>query len=100
MRQSRTSGSVGAVGGQPPTATRAGSSLKLAEHVFGVLLVDAQSGAPVTLDYGLSTVRTADGGGLLQTVTIPFGGKQAPAMVRAYLMVDTYPAAVATLAIK
>jgi outer membrane protein assembly factor BamB len=82
------------------TATLTGSSLKLADHVYGVAIVDATTGAPVTLDYGLSTVRKADGGGILQSVTIPFGSATVPQGVRAYLMLDTYPAASATLTLQ
>jgi hypothetical protein len=51
----------------------------------------------VSLDYGLDTQRTADAGGHLQTVTVPFGGKTVPAKLRTYLMIDT--SAVATGAV-
>jgi outer membrane protein assembly factor BamB len=81
------------------TATVGGSSLKLAEHACAVLLIDASTGQPVTLDYGLTTTRSADGGGNLATVSIPITGKTVPPMVRAYLMIDTTPAASTTLTI-
>lgn len=79
------------------TATLAGSSLKLAEHVTTVLVVDAATGDPVTLSYGLETTRTAGPSGELASVRVPLGQKKLPKSVRAYLMVDTYPAARATL---
>jgi hypothetical protein len=65
-----------------------------------VLLVDAATGLPVTLDYGLSTTRTAAADGTAQTVTIPFGTATVPHSLRAYLMVDAYPAATGTLTLK
>lgn len=81
------------------TATLTGSTLPLADHVAAVLLVDAATGKPVTLDYGLSTARTADAAGALATVSVPIAGKTLPPMARAYLMIDTWPAATATIAV-
>ena len=79
------------------SATVSGGTLKLADHVAAILLVDAATGAPVTLDYGLDTKRTSSSDGTLSGVSIPRGQKPLPASVRAYLMIDTYPAAMATL---
>ncbi len=79
------------------SATVTGSSVVLADHVAAVLLVDTQSGAPVSLDYGLVTTRTAAPDGTLSSVSVDCTGKTLPAQVRAYLMIDTYPAAVTTL---
>jgi outer membrane protein assembly factor BamB len=81
------------------TATITGGSLKTADHVAGILLVDAATGKPVTLDYGLTTQRSSDASGLLTSVSIPIAGKTVPPMVRAYLMVDVFPAANATLSV-
>jgi hypothetical protein len=81
------------------TATLTGSSLKLAEHVVSLLLVDAVSGAPVSLDYGTTSTRTADANGLLTAATLPITGKTVPSSVRAYLMIDTTAVAVKTLTI-
>jgi hypothetical protein len=67
------------------------------DHVYGLLLVDAATGLPVTLDYGLATTRTGTTGQPLSSVSVDFGGRTIPKQVRAYLMVDTYPAAMATL---
>ncbi len=79
------------------TATVTGGSLEVAKHLTTVLLVDATTGEPVTLDYGPDTKRTAGASGELTSVTVPLGGRSLPATVRAYLVVDTYPAARATL---
>jgi len=66
-------------------------------HAFGILLVDAASGRPISLDYGLVTRKTANPDGSVASVTLDLAGATLPASVRAYLMVDTYPAARATL---
>jgi outer membrane protein assembly factor BamB len=81
------------------TATLTGSTLALADHASAVLLIDASTGQPVTLDYGLTTQRSADGSGNLSTVSIPITGKTVPPTVRAYLMIDTTAAAMSTLTI-
>jgi outer membrane protein assembly factor BamB len=74
------------------TATVAGSSVKLAEHLAAVLVLDG-SGQPVTLDYGTGTARTANGDGTLATVSVPTKGVSLPAQMQAVLMVDMTPAA-------
>jgi hypothetical protein len=81
------------------TATIAGGALRASEHLAGILLVDAVTGKPVTLGYGLETKRTADPSGVLTSVTIPLAGHAVPKSVRAYLMIDSAAAAKATLAI-
>lgn len=89
--------------GKQVRATVAGSALLLAEHSVAILLVDPATGKPVTLDYGPATTRTADAQGHPASVTLPLlaMGQAAtvPASVRAYLMVDAYPAARATLSL-
>lgn len=80
-------------------ATIIGGSLKLSDHVAAILVVDAATGDPVTFDYGLATTRTTAADGTLTGVSLPRGGKALPASVRAYLMIDTYPAASATVAV-
>ncbi|MFO0740115.1 MAG: PQQ-binding-like beta-propeller repeat protein [Labilithrix sp.] len=76
-----------------------GSSLKLSEHSVGVLLVDATTNRPLSLKYGLAatTMRTAGPNGELTSVVVSFPESLRPAKMRAYLMIDTYPAAVQTL---
>jgi outer membrane protein assembly factor BamB len=79
------------------TATLTGSSVRLADHVAALLLVDAASGAAVSLDYGLVTRRTADAAGRLASVTLPLGDRPVPSTVEAYLMIDLLPVASARL---
>jgi hypothetical protein len=81
------------------TASLTGSGLSLAAHSFAVLLVDATTGRPVSLDYGLDTTRDSDNAGNVTAVTLTFERAAVPTQVRAYLMVDTYPAAVDTLSL-
>jgi hypothetical protein len=81
------------------TATLTGSALQLSQHLASILLVDPATGAPVTLGYGLDTVRTAAADGTLAQVKIPYNGKTHPANARAYLMLDTGAVANATLAL-
>ncbi len=81
------------------TATLTGTTLRADEHAVSLLLLDAATGKPVAVDYGFVTTRQTDTGGLIQSVSVPLAGVTVPASVRAYLMVDTYPAFRATLAI-
>jgi outer membrane protein assembly factor BamB len=75
------------------TATLTGTSLRAADHAYTVLLIDTATGAPLLLDYGGKSKVVADAGGLVSTVSIGFGTVVPPAAMRAYLLVDTYPAA-------
>jgi hypothetical protein len=79
------------------TATLTGSTLRPDEHSVSILLIDDATGVPVPLDYGFATARTTSPSGVVETVAIPFGTVTPPATVRAYLMVDAYPAARDTL---
>jgi outer membrane protein assembly factor BamB len=81
------------------TATVTGSSLRLADHTFTVLLVDSTTGHPVSLQYGTVTTRTADGTGKIATVAISYSRSQVPSAVRAYLMVDGYPTSMQSVTI-
>jgi outer membrane protein assembly factor BamB len=85
--------------GDHVTATLSGSTLQAAGHTLGLLLVDAGTGAPVSLDYGKSLARTANPDGSVASVTLSFKREAVPDRVRAWLMVDTWPAARAELAI-
>jgi hypothetical protein len=82
------------------TATVTGSTLPVSAHSYSVLLVDATGaqGHAVPAGYGLTTTVTADASGNLASVALPLMNVSVPAMVRMYLLVDAYPAAVATLA--
>jgi outer membrane protein assembly factor BamB len=79
------------------TATLTGTTLRADTQSVALLLVDAATGKPVPLDYGFATARTTGSTGLIETVTVPFGTTPPPSTARAYLMVDAYPAAIATV---
>ena len=82
------------------TATVAGGALRADQHALGILVVDAATGKPVSLDYGLVTAHQTDAGGAVRSVTLGVDRASLPASVRAYLMVDTTPAARATLTVR
>jgi outer membrane protein assembly factor BamB len=75
--------------GDAVRAKLAGSRVRAADHVVSVLLVDAATGKPVTLDYGVTTQRETDAEGNVVSVVVPLGGRPMPAKVRAHLLVDT-----------
>ncbi|MBK9180530.1 MAG: PQQ-binding-like beta-propeller repeat protein [Acidimicrobiales bacterium] len=81
------------------TATLAGSSLPAAEHNLGVLLVDTATGTPLPLAYADATTVSAGADGTVTSVAVALPDGQAPTAVRAYLMVDTLPAARAELTV-
>jgi outer membrane protein assembly factor BamB len=81
------------------SATLAGSSLRADAHSVAIVLIDAATGRPVSLDYGFTTARTTAPDGTVSGVRLPFGGRAMPPSVRAYLMVDAYPASRADVAI-
>lgn len=56
------------------------------------LLVDTQTGSPVSLNYGPRLVREPDEQGRVATVRLPFLRTKVPDEVRAYVMVGAYPA--------
>jgi outer membrane protein assembly factor BamB len=75
------------------TATLTGSTLKLAEHVVSLAVVDAATGAPVPLDYAFSTTATANPDGTLATVSVATTGVTLPAAMRVHVMIDTFSVA-------
>ncbi len=75
------------------TATLTGATVKPDEHLAALLVVDAATGRPVTLGYGLDTRRTTTPSGALATVSVPTTGHTLPAQMRVYLMIDTASAA-------
>jgi hypothetical protein len=76
-----------------------GARYRAADHIASVVLVDADSGRPVPIDYVKSTTVEADGAGNLRSarVAIP-AGTQLPEHLRAYVVTDAYPLAVRDLA--
>jgi len=98
--QSAPSG-VGTVGiarnANAVVATLTETTLLSEEHNFGVLILDADTGVPVGLNYTERTAHEPDTG-VVQRVTLDLTDvADVPTNLRAYLMVDAYPAAVATL---
>lgn len=79
------------------TATLTGSTLKTSEHAIGLLLIDAATGKPLPLDYGIVTTRVTGGNGTVSSVSVPPDGYAGN--LRAYLMVDTYPAGRGTVTV-
>lgn len=79
------------------TATLTGATVKPDEHLAAILVVDAATGKPVTLGYGLDTTRTTTSNGALATVSVPTTGHTLPASMRVYLMIDAASAAKGTL---
>jgi hypothetical protein len=87
--------------GEPSFASGAGSvsvrlrggSLKKGEHVYGLLLVNEATGVPLPLYYTKMTEVLAGPDGTVTGVTVRFESGQFAGRVRAYYMVDTYPAA-------
>jgi outer membrane protein assembly factor BamB len=79
------------------TATINGGALRDAEHVFSVLLIDAGTGRPLPLYYTKRTEVTTNERGEVTSVTVRFDEGAASGELRAYYLVDTYPAAHAAL---
>jgi outer membrane protein assembly factor BamB len=78
-------------------ATLSDSTLQSEEHNFGILVLDAETGVPVGLNYTERTAHVPESGAV-QSVTLDLTDVAAlPASLRVYLMVDAYPAAVDTL---
>ena len=75
------------------TATISGGSLRKADHVFSLLLVDADSGRALPLYYTKRTEVRTDADGEVSSVSVSFDDLEVPGELRAYYLVDTYPAA-------
>ena len=78
-------------------ATLTGSRIHSADHVTSLLLVDAETGTPITLDYGVDTARTNDAAGNVTSLAVARKGRALPAKVRAHVIVDTTLAATLAL---
>lgn len=79
------------------TAELTGSELRPGRHNLGLLLIDARTGQPLPLGYSTATGHTVTSAGTLASVRVAFAPGEVRGAVRAYLMVDTYPAAVGAL---
>lgn len=94
---------AGPVGLVRPTASSAGRALvaltgsrlpSAAAHVAAILLCDATSGTPISLDYRSDTSLGTDGAGRIDRIdlTIP-AGTRLPPRVLAYVILDAMPIA-------
>ncbi|MEJ5361681.1 MAG: PQQ-binding-like beta-propeller repeat protein [Spirochaetota bacterium] len=75
------------------------SRLKKNEHVYSVMIVDAENGNPLPLYYTKRT-RVKDVNNIVQEISIEFDKGQVKGKVKAYCIVDTYPIAWQLLQIK
>ncbi|MBP7735619.1 MAG: PQQ-binding-like beta-propeller repeat protein [Spirochaetes bacterium] len=75
------------------SAKVSGGALKKGGHVFSLLLVDDATGKPLPLYYTKRTAVEASADGTVTKVTVSFDPGQVKGKVRAYYMVNTYPAA-------
>lgn len=78
-------------------ATLPDTALQSEEHNFGLLILDAQTGVPVGLNYTERTSHAPDTG-TVQTVVLDLTDvEDIPTQLRVYLMVDAYPAHVGSV---
>jgi hypothetical protein len=71
--------------------------LRLGHRLVSVLVTDAETGRPLTVDYPRLTTWETRGGAVRRVrVRIP-PGTDLPARVRAYVLADVFPLAVRTL---
>jgi len=80
-------------------ALDSGARFRAGSHLASLLLVDGESGRPVSLDYRTLTRPTTDAKGNVSEVrlTIP-AGTSLPSAIRAYVIADVFPLAVRDLA--
>ena len=79
------------------TAILSGSQLRSAEHNIGLLVIDPKSGRPLPLSYMAGMAAESAPDGTLSSATLRFAPGAVRGEARVYLMVDAYPAAVATV---
>lgn len=73
------------------------TGLKASDHVYSLLLLNADTLKALPLYYTKKTVVKANADGIVESVQVSFDEKQVKGRVKAYLLVDTYPAASAEL---
>ncbi|MBI2382991.1 MAG: PQQ-binding-like beta-propeller repeat protein [Gammaproteobacteria bacterium] len=92
----------------PPTAVASGSvdaalvvtrgSYRADRHAVSILLVDADSGVPVAVDYQKSLAVAADAAGNVRSARLALpAGTTLPPAVKAYLIADVFPVQVKAL---
>jgi outer membrane protein assembly factor BamB len=71
-----------------------GARYPAAQHLGSILLVDAATGVPVSLDYRTLTTPATDGRGNLREIHLEIpAGTSLPQRVRAYVIADVFPLA-------
>jgi hypothetical protein len=80
------------IGATEAIARIRGGRIRRSEHAVGLLLVDAQSGLPVSLSYAFVTAVETDASGVVTAVRIHYDSGTLPGPVRAHYMIDTVPA--------
>jgi outer membrane protein assembly factor BamB len=83
--------------GDAVTASITGSQVDPMQHLAALLVVDASSGTPISLNYGPGTTRTTAADGTLSGVSVPTSGVALPSAIGVYLMIDTAVGAYAVL---
>lgn len=76
------------------------SSLQKGEHVYSLLLVSEKTGRALPLYYTKRTTVSSSEDGTVNTVSVSYDKGEVEGPVRAYLMVDTYPAASGTVKVE
>lgn len=77
-----------------------GGGLKAGSHVYSLVLVDPDTGRALPLYYTRDTVVTPDERGVVKSVSVLFNPGEVKGKVKAYFMIDTYPAASAEVVVK
>lgn len=80
-------------------AELAGSTLRADDHNVGILLVNPKTGRPVPLNYTASTTVFGNEEGNVDSVLLTLPDGEVSGQLRAYLMVDTYPAKVEVITV-
>ncbi|MCA9565504.1 MAG: hypothetical protein KC561_18530, partial [Myxococcales bacterium] len=83
--------------GSSVEATLSGTSVGIDDVVSALVLVDTETGLPLSFPYGVDLVREADEADVLRSISLPVNDEELPDSLEAYLMLNTYPAASATL---
>ena len=76
------------IGPQSARASLAGCGLKAGEHVYGILLVEADSSAPVCLNYARRTSVFPDEEGFVREIVLEYPRNSVRGRIRGYMMVD------------
>ena len=80
------------IGDHEAVARVAGGAIRASEHAVGLLLVDAERGAPVSLSYAFATSVETDAHDVVTAVRVRYEPGTIRGPVRAYYMIDTHPA--------